>query len=231
MKKIAALLFIMVLLGPAPGCGKTPDTIPLGTWKYRIHTRGVFIGEALITNKKDGDRYVISSELTMGLADVKNTTRHIMTETLDFRPLKYESYNKIVTESAAQNIDTVAVFKGREIDLREGANRATITLPGDFILDGNYFLSRLIEGGFKKDLEVSAQVYDPSIERDRSISMTARSMGRETVEVNGKSMRLIHISQTIDAVKFSDSYIDEAGVAVLVVVEMLNNRIELVRAD
>ncbi|TAL38729.1 MAG: hypothetical protein EPN93_04465 [Spirochaetes bacterium] len=231
MKKIAALFFVLVLLGPAPGCGKTPDRIPLGTWKYKMHTRGVFIGEAVVTNKREGDRYIISSDLTMGLADVKNTTRHIMTETLDFKPLKYESYNKIDTGSAVQNVDTVAVFKGREIELREGANRAVITLPGDFILDGNYFLAKLIEGGFRKDLEISAQVYDPSIERDRSISMTARSMGRETVEVNGRSMRLIHVSQTIDAVKFSDSYIDEEGVAVLVVVEMLNNRIELVRAD
>ncbi len=227
----AALTGLSLLFAPCVGCGKTPEKVPTGTWKYKMFTRGVLIGEAVISSKIENGRYIISSDLTMGLADVRNTSRHIMTETVDFKPIKYESYNTIATGATTQKIDTVAVFRGNEVELTEGTHRATLTIPGDFILDGNYFLSKLIEGRFKKDLEVSAQVYDPSIERDRTITMTARALGRETVEVGSRKMRLLHISQTIDAVKFSDSYLDDDGIAVMVVVEMLNNRLELIRED
>jgi hypothetical protein len=228
---LASLLGLAFLLTPCVGCGKTPEKIPMGTWKYKMFTRGVLIGEAVISSRVENGQYIISSDLTMGLADVKNTSRHIMTETIDFKPVKYESYNTIATGATTQKIDTVAIFKGNEVELTEGAHKATISIPGDFILDGNFFLSKLIEGRFRKDLEVSAQVYDPSIERDRTITMTARALGRETVDVGNRKIRLLHISQTIDAVKFSDSYVDDEGIAVMVVVEMLNNRLELIRED
>jgi hypothetical protein len=211
------------------GCGKIPEKIPSGTWNYKLFVNGVRVGSAVISNKAVAGSYVITSELNMGAGTIMNVSRQVITETMDFKPLKIETYNKVVNESSTQNINTVATINGRKIEVRSGASKTTVTMDRDFFLDGNYTMARLIENRFKKGLEISSYLYDPSIEIDQLIPITTKVKGVESVTVGDRRLRLIHIVQSLDTIKNADSYLDETGVLVKASIQMLNLKIELVR--
>ncbi|HDP81430.1 MAG TPA: hypothetical protein ENN21_11365 [Spirochaetes bacterium] len=222
-------LAVLVLAFSAAACAKTPGAVPAGSWTYDLLVNGASVGEAVLSNKKEDGRYIMVSELKMGTGDTVNISRQTLTETLDFKPVRLETRNIIITGAKRQEIDTVALFRGREVEITMGGHRTVITLKDDFVLDGNYFLSEFIRNGFREGTEIKGRIYDPSIELETPIAVTARVVGWETVEVAGKKQKLLHIVQSLEQVKSADSYMDEDGVMVKALIQMLNLNIELVR--
>jgi hypothetical protein len=206
-----------------------PSEIPSGTWNYKLLVNDSPVGSATLSNRREKDTYVITSDLLMTVGDVKNSSKQIVTETLDFKPLKIETYNRTTQGAMVQNVDTVAIIQGRNVEVQAGRLKTRVTLDRDFILDGNYIMSWLIAGKFKEGMHLRAYIYDPSIEVDRVIPISTRLLGRETVTIGGKPMRLYHVIQSLESVKSADSYLDEQGILFKAVIRMLNLKIELVR--
>lgn len=221
-----APLFILPLLVL---CGAAPGAIPSGQWEYRLLANGVQVGRAILSNRASNGNYVITSELRMDMGRIGNISRQIVTETTDFRPVKLESYTTLLNNGKKQTIDTVAEFNGQTVTVRAGDKTSAITLRGNFVLDGNYFIASMIGAGFRRGFETKALIYDPTIELETLIPVTTRVIGMEDVVLGGKTVRLMHITQSIDNVKSADSYLDEKGVLVRAVIQMMNITIELVR--
>jgi hypothetical protein len=221
------LVFILIIL--SLGCKTLPKSIPTGTWNYKLLTNGVQLGSAVISNKISNGTYISTSELSFGSGKIINTSRQIITETLDFKPVKLENYNKIIDGSREQTIDTIATFKGREIEIQAGNNKSTVKIEKDFLLDGNYNIAKLIENKFKAGFKQSYFIYDPTIEIDSVIPVSVRVIGTETLRINEKKERVIHIVQSIEGIKSADTYLNEKGVMVKAVIQMLNLKIELVK--
>jgi hypothetical protein len=226
MRHISRILFISLVI--SIGCGGVPDSIPTGSWNYALLINGVRAGGAVISNHREGETYVIASELNMNIAGMQNVSRQVVTETTAFTPVKIETSNRIKIPAGWKDIQTTALFRGKNVEIRSGGRKTVITLQGEFVLDGNYFTARLIEGGFRDGLEIKGAIYDPSIELDALVPVTTRVVGRELVDVGGVKRRLLHVSQSIDVVKSADSYLDEKGVMVKAVVQMMNLTVELI---
>ena len=210
------------------GCGDVPESIPTGSWKYALLINGVRAGNAVISNRREGETYVIASELNINLAGMQNVSKQVITETTSFTPVKIETSNRIKIPTGWRDIETTALFRGPSVEIRSGGRKTVVTLKGDFVLDGNYFTAKLIEGRFREGLEIKGAIYDPSIELDALVPVTTRVVGRELVDVAGTKRSLLHVSQSIDVIKSADSYLDERGVMVKAVVQMMNLSIELV---
>ena len=227
MRYLARILLVALVI-PCVACADSPRAIPTGSWNYALLINGVRAGSAVISNRKEGETYVITSELDMDIAGMRNVSRQVVTETTAFTPVKLETSNRIKSAAGWKDIQTTALFRGAEVELRSGGRSTRVTLPGEFVLDGNYFAAKLLEGRFRTGLEIKGAIYDPSIELDALVPVTTRVVGRETVEVGGKKRALTHISQSIDVIKSADSYLDENGVMVKAVVRMMNLTVELV---
>lgn len=221
------LIFILIIL--SLGCKSLPEKIPTGAWKYKILTNGVEFGSAVISNRISNGTYISTSELSIGSGKIINTSKQIITETLDLKPVKLENHNKISDGSTEQTIDTIASFKGREIEIQAGNHKSNVKIEKDFLLDGNYYISKLIENKFKEGFKLSYFIYDPGIEIESLIPVTVRVIGPETISINGKRERVIHIVQSIEGIKSADAYLDGKGVMVKAVIQMLNLKIELVK--
>ncbi|HSV97031.1 MAG TPA: hypothetical protein VLM75_08870 [Spirochaetota bacterium] len=220
--------FLTAILAFCFGCGGVPETIPTGSWNYALFINGARAGNAVISNRREGETYVITSELNMNIAGMHNVSRQVVTETTEFAPVKLETSNRIKIPSGWKSIETTALFRGRNVEIRSGGRKTLVTLDGDFVLDGNFFAAKLIEGRFREGLEIKGAIYDPSIELDALVPVTTRVLGREIVDVAGTKRRLLHVSQSIDVIKSADSYLDEKGVMVKAVVQMMNLTIELI---
>ncbi|MCU0844036.1 MAG: hypothetical protein MUC76_03835 [Spirochaetes bacterium] len=226
MNHIIPALLIALLI--SLGCGGVPDSIPTGRWNYALLINGARGGNAVISNRREGETYIITSELTMNIAGMQNVSRQVVTETTEFTPVKIETSNRIKFPTGWKDIETTALFRGRNVEIRSGGRKTTVTLQGDFVLDGNYFAAKLIEGRFREGLEIKGAIYDPSIELDALVPVTTRVVGRELVDVAGTKRRLLHVSQSIDVIKSADSYLDEKGVMVKAVIQMMNLTVELI---
>lgn len=226
MKRLALLL---ILFTTAPGCSvKTPTSIAQGTWTYQLLINGVEIGTASVSNIQRDGLFTSTIQMDMVLGKVKNTTRQIITETADFKPVKLEIYNTIINGKKRQEINTVAEFNNKTVQLTAGDHKTQFTIEKSFILDGNYFMDFLIKKSFKKGTQVSALLYDPTFETEEPINVKMKVKGRERVIINGKPKQLIHIVQRIENSKNIDIFIDENGIAQKAIILMLNNRIELI---
>ncbi len=226
MKRLALLL---ILFTAAPGCSvKTPTSIAQGTWVYQLLMNGVKIGTASVSNSQRDGLFISAIQMDMVLGDVKNTTRQVITETADFKPVKLEIYNTVLNGKKRQEINTIAEFKDKTVELTAGGQKTRFTIEKPFILDGNYFMDFLIKKRFKKGTQVSALLYDPTFETEEPINVRMKVKGHEEVTINGKTKQLIHIVQRIENSKNIDIFIDENGIAQKAIILMLNNRIELI---
>ena len=224
------LLYALLIFISLSWCSyKIPEKIPQGEWQYIMLVNGVEVGTAKSSNKIIDNKYVLHSELKMGLGSVVNMSKQTIIETLDFIPLRLESHNIIINDGDKQKIDTVANFKGQTVELIVDDQRVTITLDKEFRLEGNYILAKLIEGRFNEGLVIDINIYDPTIEQGFPIPIKITVKGIERVKLGDEHMRLIHITESIANVKSIDSYIDERGVMIKTVIKMLNTTIELIK--
>ncbi len=222
------LLFTAILMVSAGACGRGASGIPTGTWKYTLLVNGAPIGKAVTSNKIIGSRYVSTMDMEMDAGYIKNTSRQIITETLDFKPVKLELYNKTIQNGQESEVKTVAVFKGNAVDLDTGEAKSTFTIDKPFILEGNYFMKELIKNEFRKGTVIRNYIYEPSVDTEEPVLVLVKVLGREDVRIKGKTRSLIHLGFSIENLKNIDSYIDDDGITQKTVITMLNNRLELV---
>ena len=223
---IAACL--LALLATA-GCFNAPGGIPSGTWNYALLINGNRVGRAVIASRIEGDNYVTSTELTMKAGSITNVSKQIITETKEFVPVKLESYNRIVTGERTQDINTIAVFKGRKVEIVSGEEKSTVEIGRDFRLEGHYILSQLIQGKFRKGMDVESWIYEPSIDPEAPVLIKARVAGRENVSIGGKDHAAIRVIEYIAKFKSFDMFLDESGALLKADLTMLNMNIQLVR--
>ncbi len=226
MKKL--LLCTVILLITAGACRKSAGEIPTGTWTYRLLVNGAAIGKAVASNKVVNGRYVSTMDMEMDAGYIKNTSRQIITETLDFKPVRLELYNKTIQNDQVSEVKTIANFTGNKVELDTGEGKSTVTITRPFILEGNYFMKELIRNEFKQGTIIRNYIFEPSVDTEEPVLIMVKVLGREDVSINGKTKNLIHLGFSIENLKNIDSYIDNDGITQKTVITMLNNRLELV---
>lgn len=229
MKRLSIIAAAVIL--SISGCTGfvLPDKIPQGKWNYRLLVSGLEIGSAEISNMRAGDNYESSSELKMTLAGITTISKETVVETTDFRPVRFESLSKMISGNESNETVTSAVFTGTKVELVINNKKAYFDIKKDFRLEGNYSIAKLIEGRFSEGMEVEERIYNPSIELDAVILIKTKVAGIENVDVNGKTEKLIHITQTIENVKSIDIYIDSQAVTKKAVIKMLNIKMEIIK--
>ncbi len=104
----------LILIATAGTCRKGAVEIPTGTWKYRLLVNGAAIGRAVVTNRIVSNNWVSSMDMEMEAGTIKNTSHQVITETLDFKPVKLELYNKTIQNDQVNEIKTIATFTGNK---------------------------------------------------------------------------------------------------------------------
>lgn len=226
MKKLAILLLLVII--PAASCRRGIDAIPTGTWNYRLLVNGADIGSAVVTNELKNGMYISTTVMEMDAGYIRNSTRQIITETADFKPVKLEVYNVTEQNGQKNEMNTVARFSGNRVDLDTAATRSTITIDRPFILEGNYFMQELIKCKFKEGTVLKNYVYEPSVDVEEPMLVMIKVLGREKVLINGTKKNLIHLGYSIENLKNIDMYIDEDGITQKTTIVMLNNKLELI---
>ncbi|MBN2040215.1 MAG: hypothetical protein JW864_09250 [Spirochaetes bacterium] len=227
MKKV--VIFVCLILFFI-SCENGHLKVPQGNWKYSLYVNGIKVGTANISNKITNNTYISSSEYIMKMNGLTTITKDVIIETLDFKPVRLESYSKIDNSGEIHENKIVSVFNGREVELSYGDKKAGYTVDRDFIIDGNFFMGKLFEGKFREGMEVSGYIYNPSVELETPVKATTRVVGFKDVLINGKEKKLLHISQSIENLNDNvDLFIDKEGILQKGVIYMLNIKIELVK--
>ncbi len=226
-----SILIFLILLFVATDCSsrKLPETIPMGRWEYNLLINGVSVGSAVISNSQTEKHYINETEMKMKVGKILNTSHQVVTETKEFRPVKLEINNSVNFNNSSQKIVTTALFKNNEIHIVSMGKKSRIRVTDPFVIDGNYFMSKLIKNRFRDGYTVSSRIFEPSIEPEETIDVTVKVVGIEKIESGGKIVEMIHIIQSLDTFKSVDIFINFEGIMEKAVIRMLNNRIELIR--
>ncbi len=227
--KIRFILPIILLISTECSSRNMPRKIPMGRWEYRLLINNVTVGSAVISSSQTEKHYISETEMKMKVGKITNVSHQVVTETKEYRPVKLEINNSVNFNDTSQKIVTTAFFRDRTIELVSMGSKSKISVKEPFVIDGNYFMSKLIKNSFRKGYTVSSRIYEPSMEPDETIGVTVRVLGIEKVKTGEESIELIHIVQSIDNFKSVDIYLNFDGTMEKAVIRMLNNRIELVR--
>jgi hypothetical protein len=228
MKKLIVLMTALSLLAGCKTVMDTPKSIPMGSWNYKLYMNGAEMGSAVLTYEEKANLYISTMTMSIAAGPVQSTSKEVVTETKSFVPVKLEIYNQVISNGSTQNIDIVAVFNGKDIDVTAGGNTARITIDKPFVLGGNYLAKALLDKGFAKNSSATTDIYSPSLELEDTIKVEERVIGVDTVSINGKEESLIHIKQIMEDFQESDIHIDSKGVVRKMRTLMLNNLMELV---
>ncbi len=229
MKKLTNAILIIMFLSVCACSAHVPGAIPVGTWHYDLLVNGVEMGKATIRNTIENNQYVFRFDMTMGNGITRSQDTII--ETLDCKPVKLEKHTYVKETTTEQNLDIIAQCNGGTITLTENNMKSIITLDQDYVLDGNYFLYMLIRNKFKKGLQITHNVYDPSIKREAVIPVTIKLTGTETISVNSVLYKAWKIEQSIGKIKNMIVYLDENGVVLKSSIKMLNMKLDIIRKD
>jgi hypothetical protein len=205
-----------------------PQETEGGRWEYLVFLNGVRIGTSTVASGIDNGNFVSTSDMTLSMGTVATSMKQVVTETRSFEPVKCEVYQTVKNGEQVSSMDTVAEFSGSSVTVRTAGMVQTHRIEGPFKLDGNYFYSELSKKGFAKGTSIQARIYHPSIESASAFSVTCTVLGRETVQVRGKSRSLHHVAFFMESVKQADYYINDDGVAEKISQQFMNNAIELV---
>ena len=230
--KSRSLLFILLIITTV-SCTSKPSRIPEGTWNYDLLVNSVKAGRAVFSNTLAGDNYISKSEMYLNMGTIENKSIQIVTETKDFKPVKLEVFNTVTDTSgnSTQEINKTASFNGEEVSLKTGDYESKFKIQGQYVLDGNYFFSELLKNNFKTGIIIKAHLYEPSVEIDTPILVLVEAKGFEDVTIGNRTVSLLHIKQRVEKLKSMDIYLNKDGVTEKVVIKMLNNVFELVRAE
>lgn len=214
-------------------CGRVPQSLSNGEWRYNLIVNGVRAGSAVISSSEKDGLLVSRTEMFISLGIMKNTTIQTITETKDFKPVKLEIINTMEDTNSGSShvISRIAEFNGNQVTLDSDGKKAKYTLAQPFIIEGNFFADSLVKGKFKEGMEVRAKMYEPTVAADKTILVIVNVAGRENVMVNGKELKLIHVKQRVEKLKSVDMYLNDTGVTEKMVIKMLNNIFEMERAD
>ena len=117
----------------------------------------------------------------MKLADMTTSTKDVVIETVDFKPVKLESSTRVLNGKQKYESNVISTFKGRNVELNYGGKKFNYTINRDFITDGGYFLDQLIKAKLKAGFEVTNYVYNPSVELETPIKATTKVAGYENI--------------------------------------------------
>jgi len=176
VKKLALILLVIII--PAASCRKGINAVPTGTWNYRLLVNGADIGSAVISNEIKGGNYVSTTVMEMDAGYVRNSTKQIIIETMEFKPVRLEVYNVTEQNGQKSEMTTIAKFTGNRVDLNAAATLSTITIDKPFILEGNYFMNELIKHGFKEGTILKNYVYEPSVDVEEPMLVMVKVFGR-----------------------------------------------------
>jgi len=210
-----------------------PKSIPEGTWNYDLIVNGVKSGRAVFSNNVSDNNYIVRSELYLNIGPIENKSVYIVTETMDFKPVKLEEYNTITDSlsNSVQEINKIITFDDNKVTIQSGDKKSTFKIEENFILDGNFFLSELIKNQFKQGTIVEARIYEPSMEIDTPFLSITEVAGYRSVNVRNKSMKLLHLQCRIENFKSMDIYLNEQAVTEKMVMKMLNNEFVMERIE
>lgn len=228
MKKITLLLIFTFSIFLPSACRSETSAIPTGKWDYSILLNGSAIGTAVYTNQLSGENYISSIEMKMKSGSVENSVFERIEETKNFVPVRLEIVNRIKSGDNTQEEKTVSTFSKNSVELDSGGVKSSFTIGKTFHLEGNYITSELIKRKFAEGSVIKINLYDPTIEPDDAFPVTIKVAGRKNVSINGREENLVHIIYSIENVKSIDMYVDERGISRKSVIQMLNNRMEMV---
>ncbi|MCL2025434.1 MAG: hypothetical protein FWG92_01360 [Leptospirales bacterium] len=223
-------LYIIPILFVIVGCKtfEPPKSMPTGTWNYKLFMNGSEMGHASVTSAETSNLYISTLIMSIKAGDTQSTTKEIVTETKDFVPVKFETYNQVILNGQTQNIDTVAIFNGKEITVKNQDHIARIIIDKPFVLPGNYLTKVLLDKGFEKNTSVTVEIYSPLLELEDTVTVKQIVVGTANVEINGIRENLLHLKQIMADFQESDVYLDSNGVLRKIRILMLNNLIEMV---
>lgn len=231
MKKL--LILLAALLFTIIGCKTettidSPKSIPMGTWNYSLIMNGFNIGKAVVKSEEDATHYTSTIMMNMQLGETTSVSNESIVETKSFIPVKLETYNQVVAKGIVQEMKLTAVFKSSSITLTIDGKTEHINIDRPFFLAANYFMQTLIEKKYAIGSSVEADVYLPSIELEDTITVKETVKGIEKISINGQTETLFHTVQEIEGIPVADAYIDKNGVARKMIMNILNNKLEMV---
>ena len=227
MKKIR-LTFIILFVSLFTSCSEMPSKLPMGEHSYKLIMNGTEIGSTITSTTISENIFIVDTIMTMEIGSIKNVSRQIIKETLNFEPISFESIHTTSTEDNTQVISWLANFDGKKIILKTDNSTIEFEPSEQFIFDGNFILNEFIAQKFKKNSIISTKMYDPTLEPEALIPVKAKYLGTKKVKINNKSKRVLHLVLAIENFRNIDVYMDSKGVVQKSVMIMLNNRIELV---
>ena len=223
MRKLV-LLFIILLVS----CSRIPFELPMGKFSYKLIMNGTKLGTAVTSTIIHEGAYITNTVMTLEIGDVKNITNQTIKETLDFKPIRFESIHSVIVDDNVQEISWIANFDGNKIMLQMGDTLIEFEPDEPFRLEGGFILNELITQRFRKNSVVSTKIYDPTLEPEDLIPVQVKFVGMKNIEINNRTHRVFHLVQAIENFKNIDIYLDSRGVVKKSVMIMLNNRIELI---
>ena len=226
-------ILLLLIAAGITACTQAPKSIPEGRWNYDLLVNNVKAGKAIFSNHISDDNYIVKTEMYLNIGAIENKSVSIVTETKNFKPVKLEEYNTITDRSNGEvhEINTTAIFEGANVILQSGDKKSVFKIEEDFILDGNYFIAKLIENQFKEGSIAEARIYEPLVEIDSAILSSARVKGYSRVNVRNRSMKLLHLKLKIENLRSMDMYLNEQGIAEKIVLNMLNNEFVMERIE
>jgi hypothetical protein len=159
-------------------------------------------GYSHITTSRDGDRITTRALMHLSLAragvPMEVSTMESSTETLDGRPLRFESSQKMATATT--------VIRGRVHDGRVALETSqygmtqskSVPYPAGALMAWGMFREQ-VQRGMTEGLSYELDMYAPAMRTDQGIKMSVVVGGRETIDLEGKQVEATRVTQTMHA--------------------------------
>lgn len=196
----------------APQKEVTQIKIPTGNWQYSVFIKGQRIGSAYTSTKIENGIIISTVEMVLKMGESVLTTKDIIKETTQFEPIsKWHNQTVVLADKVTRTI-CEAVFDKNKVTVTHNKNVKEVTIDGKFYLSDVHFLAEAIKNKFEEDFTLEDLIYEPTIDDEKPIKITERITGKESVDISGKQMNLIHSVISMGPVKNIHNYIDSNGI-------------------